>query len=546
MPKVAFVLLVSLAILNCAVSASAAPVVTINFPANGSTVNGPVYYAASASSAGCAKGIAAIRIYSAPAVNAYTINATQFSTFLDLKPGTYNTTAQAWDFCNGVGKATVKVTVAASAGVSIYAPLSGANSPVHFVAAASSPACAKGIAAMRIYPSPFVNAYTVDSNRLDTYLSLPDGAYNTFIQAWDKCGHVFKTLVTVIAQNTPSRFVYQSSKDLNFISAYRFDAGLSAPTTFNVPGGNVNDLVVDRAGKFAFAAVAGGISAFLIDSSSGALTEVAGSPFSPGGAIPIHLAIDPSGNTLYATASNLNAVLSFRIYRDTGRIKLLQSVTTGLGPAGVITDPSGKFIYIANSTDNTITAFKVDPVTGAFAVVAGSPFATGLNPQQFSTSNRFLYALNRGNPNVFPTGQSITGFFINPDTGALTAVPGSPVTGQPSASHYVAVDAVHDRLYQPSTGGLGQHLDVYSIDPTTGALTFQGITAEFQEERAETLLPDYSGKSLWMIDAANGSENSPAAVQSFAIDASTGNLSPSDSGLATTSQDYFGALAVAP
>lgn len=51
---------------------AADPIVTVTSPANGASVAGPVNYIASASSADCLQGILAMRIYSAPHVEAFT------------------------------------------------------------------------------------------------------------------------------------------------------------------------------------------------------------------------------------------------------------------------------------------------------------------------------------------------------------------------------------------------------------------------------------------------------------------------------------------
>ncbi|HVH89524.1 MAG TPA: hypothetical protein VM912_22600, partial [Terriglobales bacterium] len=64
------------------------------------------------------------------------------------------------------------------------------SSPVHYAANAESPACSKGIAAMRIYTAPGVAAYTVNASSLNTYIKLAPGNYNTVVQAWDNCGNV--------------------------------------------------------------------------------------------------------------------------------------------------------------------------------------------------------------------------------------------------------------------------------------------------------------------------------------------------------------------
>lgn len=90
---------------------SAAPLVTVTSPLNGSQVSSPVHYVASGTSASCAKGVSAMRIYTAPGVAAYTANSNQINTNVSLSPGTYNTVVQAWDKCGGVGKTPVKITV---------------------------------------------------------------------------------------------------------------------------------------------------------------------------------------------------------------------------------------------------------------------------------------------------------------------------------------------------------------------------------------------------------------------------------------------------
>jgi phospholipase C len=176
----------------------AAPVVTVISPQSGWTVNSPIYYAASATSPNCSKGIAAMRIYIAPHVAVFSIDAPQFETFVNVKPGTYDTVVQAWDNCGEVTKIPLKVTVSTSGGVTVYSPSNGSasSSPTRFVASAGSPACARGISAIRIYTAPGVEAHTETANHLDANLNLTPGTYNTVVQAWDNCGHLFKVPIT--------------------------------------------------------------------------------------------------------------------------------------------------------------------------------------------------------------------------------------------------------------------------------------------------------------------------------------------------------------
>jgi hypothetical protein len=80
-----------------AISGYAAPTVTVLAPKAGVSVGSPIFYSAYATSAACTKGIAAMRIYTADHVGAYTVNGAHIETFIKLNPGTYNTVVQAWD-----------------------------------------------------------------------------------------------------------------------------------------------------------------------------------------------------------------------------------------------------------------------------------------------------------------------------------------------------------------------------------------------------------------------------------------------------------------
>jgi 6-phosphogluconolactonase (cycloisomerase 2 family) len=91
------------------------------------------------------------------------------------------------------------------------------------------------------------------------------------------------------------------------------------------------------------------------------------------------------------------------------------------------------FVYSNdNFSPNTVSAFKVSPNNGALTLIAGSPFLTGGNggardvgPQTITTATlgakSFLYAANAGSG-------TISAFALDPRTGNLTAVPGSPFT----------------------------------------------------------------------------------------------------------------------
>jgi len=172
--------------------------VSVSAPLNNSEVATTVQYVATASTS-CAKGVSAMGIYTAPNVLVYTVNGSSLNTELSLNPGTYQTVVQEWDNCGGSTKTPVTIVVKGAASeVQVTAPANNASvgSQVQFVATASS-SCAKGVAAMGIYTSPGILAYTGQGASLNTVLKLSPGTYNTVVQEWDNCGGYAKTPVTI-------------------------------------------------------------------------------------------------------------------------------------------------------------------------------------------------------------------------------------------------------------------------------------------------------------------------------------------------------------
>jgi len=181
------------------VSASNKGSVSVSMPTANSNVGSPVHFVASASS-NCAKGVAAMGIYTAPSQLAYVVQAAKLDTKLTLSPGSYNTVVQEWDNCGGSSTTAVPITVTTTNqdSVTVTSPKTNGNvgSPVHFVAMATS-SCSKGVGTMGIYTGPSKLAYVVNGTKLDTYLTLKAGTYDTVIHEWDYCGGGTSTAVTI-------------------------------------------------------------------------------------------------------------------------------------------------------------------------------------------------------------------------------------------------------------------------------------------------------------------------------------------------------------
>lgn len=171
----------------------------------------------------------------------------------------------------------------------------------------------------------------------------------------------------------------------------------------------------------------GTISAFSIGT-NGALTELAGSPFSLGaGATAARLAIDPKGQFLYAADSANNKIAGFSIAGG-GTLGAVAGspFSAGTKPVGVAVDSTSSFLYAANQGSNDVSAFKI--TSGALTEIAGSPYAVeptgsvGTPQPSFLTvdvSNTFLYVANFGS-------SSVSAFGIKSSDGTLGLITNSP------------------------------------------------------------------------------------------------------------------------
>ena len=246
-----------------------------------------------------------------------------------------------------------------------------------------------------------------------------------------------------MAIDSAGKFLFLAHANLNGVFAFTRDPSTGALTSVPgspfAAGASPFHVTGHPSGNFLYASNSndpmGSISAYMIDPTTGALTESAGSPFAtqagfPG---PGRLAIEPGGRFLYVgLGGSVNAnhlVAAFAIDTATGALTPVAGSPFGAGNGSfsVAVDQSGKYLYTANSFDNTISAFAIDAGTGALTSVSGSPFATGavggfpfalaLDP-----AGMFLYTANQGSDNI-------SGLSINVSTGALTLISGSPFAG---------------------------------------------------------------------------------------------------------------------
>ncbi|MBZ5648924.1 MAG: lactonase family protein [Acidobacteriia bacterium] len=236
------------------------------------------------------------------------------------------------------------------------------------------------------------------------------------------------------------KFLYLPQNDSLTIQAFTIDRTTGTLTTITgspFPTAGADSITSDPAGRFLFAGndTTGQISVFQINATTGALVAAPGSPFSAFNLDFVHvLAVDGTGQFLYA-GQGLSAlpIYGFSIDQNSGALSQIVGGPFGLGVAGVRTDFTGKFAIGLSGIfgDNNLYVFAIDPTTGALTGVTNSPFATTMaEPEdlRIHPSSQFVYAFGvDNNSNV----AAVEGFTIDPSSGALTALAGSPFTTLP-------------------------------------------------------------------------------------------------------------------
>jgi 6-phosphogluconolactonase len=212
------------------------------------------------------------------------------------------------------------------------------------------------------------------------------------------------------------QYVYVTNPNLGMVTGFAFcPSQTSGPacgstTTVLTPledspvfsGAGAAALAIDAADQYLYVAnpsatnappyagTVGNISAFAIDSNTGNLSEILGSPFTAtAGSNPTALTIDPTGKFLYAvTPGSSNSVWCFQITATNGQLVPAANSPFSLASGGVfaIFDPSGNFFYIGNDSAKGIDGYTYNSTTGALKVIKNSPFSTKQPPAQIVLS----------------------------------------------------------------------------------------------------------------------------------------------------------------
>ena len=321
------------------------------------------------------------------------------------------------------------------------------------------------------------------------------------------------------------QFVYTTASAAGTVLGYAIDSTTGALSA--VPGSpfaaglSPLALALTPSNKFLYVTNygSGTISAYTVDGTTGALTPVSGSPFATRVAAR-SVAIDPSGKFVYVGCDSSGTDLwAYAIDQTTGALTPVPgspyytapiSYQTGWNAWALAVDPSGKFLYVSTEQPSVLT-YQIDSNTGALTGVSSSYYGPGVQPSSLGVdpSGKFVYVTGMRDVFAYTTDNT---------TGALTPVTGSPFESGFPYMQSLAIDPLGRFVYTTNSNPNG--LSAYTINRTTGALApISG--SPFAWATGFYMAIDPSGKFAYVANA--GSSN---AIGAYTIDGTTGTLAP--------------------
>ncbi|MEP7337595.1 MAG: S8 family serine peptidase [Acidobacteriota bacterium] len=232
-----------------------------------------------------------------------------------------------------------------------------------------------------------------------------------------------------------------------------------------------DQLTIDRTNNRLYAINRGSntISAYAINTATGALTPLPFNPINLGSLIPNNVAVHPSGSPL-VIGGQLTILASYQITATTATAAAGSPYSAGsAGPFSAAFSQNGNYVYTGGNVSETFAGFSVNPATGVLSALAGSPFSSGASgsdsPEGFATD---------------VSGRLFMANFFSAQVRAFTTANGLPipVSGNPFASSLTrAVNSIlHPNGFYLIADYLGNRVGVHQISGSGSATTVNAVS----------------------------------------------------------------------
>jgi 6-phosphogluconolactonase (cycloisomerase 2 family) len=283
----------------------------------------------------------------------------------------------------------------------------------------------------------------------------------------------------------------------------------------------------------------GTIHVFSVNSSTGAITEVAGSPFNAG-LIPNQLVVDPTGRFVYVTNEQSEDITAFSVDPSSGALTELPGspFPIGGGPVTSADDPTGRFFYVfATNIMNGalwefLYEFTIDDVTGVLTPASLPPAAWAFGQGPFITSmafnpeGNFAYMGQDAPGNV---GASTLVGSVDFSSGTITQI-GSVQPANNGEVSDLAVSPIGSFLF--SINAVFSEANVFAIGPPGGALAEITGSPYSIPYGPSSLIVHPSGNFLYIANTNSSFVAPPptgpvtGSIYAFGINSVTGALTP--------------------
>jgi 6-phosphogluconolactonase len=182
------------------------------------------------------------------------------------------------------------------------------------------------------------------------------------------------------------------------------------------------------------------------------------------------IATDPANTHLFASNLGGDIILQYKFDASSGQVTPnappYVETKAGAGPRHFVFDRRARFVYSTNELDGTLNTYGYDAIAGNMTLLA----SVSLLPKGFkgdalapadlhlTPDGRFLYASER-------TSSTLSGFAVDPVSGALTLIGSFPTETQPRGFN---IDPSGRFLL--AVGQKSHRMSSYAIDQTSGAL----------------------------------------------------------------------------
>jgi 6-phosphogluconolactonase (cycloisomerase 2 family) len=271
-----------------------------------------------------------------------------------------------------------------------------------------------------------------------------------------------------VTTDPTGRFAYVSSLNSSQVDTiFPFSINASTGRLTAVPPNPVTlsavtgSIVVNPNDTFVYSED-GSDSVYAIDPATGALT-LSSNGGAGGGTSQNNFTINPAGTITYGTGTN-GTVIEFGINATTGALTSTAALAAGNSPFDVGITSNGNFAYVSDSgAGGGLSAYSINAGTGVLTPVAGSPFATGRQPEivTIDPSGTFVYVVNYQD-------STISGYAIEQASGALTPIAGSPFTASSTVQDF-KIDPSGKFAYAANVND--QTISAYTVNTTTGSLS---------------------------------------------------------------------------